>query len=218
VDAERFLRDLPALFRGFPDGEEPVDPRFAEIVEAVPGLARANNLALLNLVARCLSPGETYVEVGAFRGTSLIGAMLGNEALDFVAIDDFSRGDGGREQLERNLAGFGLDGRVTILEGDAFELLRSGALADRRIGAYYYDAAHTYEQQRDGLVLAEPYLVDGALVTVDDTDWDFVDAAVRDYLDSRPDVRSVVKIGGKDSGRPWWWEGVQVLEWRAGAA
>ncbi|PYQ83445.1 MAG: hypothetical protein DMG02_33675 [Acidobacteria bacterium] len=218
MDAERFLRDLPALFRGFPHGEEPLDPRFAEVLEIVPGLARANNLALLNLVAKCLGPGETYVEVGAFRGTSLIGAMLDNEAVDFVAIDDFSRGDGSREQLERNLARFGLAGRATILEGDAFELLRSDALVDRRVGAYYYDAGHTYEEHCDGLVLAEPYLVDGALVIVDDTDWDFVDAAVRDYLDSRPNVRSVLKVGGKDTGQPWWWEGVQVLEWRAGAA
>jgi len=28
----------------------------------------------------------------------------------------------------------------------------------------------------------------------------------------------VLKVGGKDTGQPWWWEGVQVLEWRAGAA
>jgi predicted O-methyltransferase YrrM len=218
VDADRFLRHLPALFRSFPDGEEPLDPRFAEILEAVPGLTRANNLALLNLAARCLGPGETYVEVGTFRGTSLIAAMLDNEGGDFVAIDDFSHGDGSREQLERNLAGFGLDGRAAILEGDAFELLRDGALAGRRLGAYYYDAAHTYEQQRDGLVRAEPYLVPGALLVVDDTDWDFVAAAVRDYLAARPNVRSVVEIGGKDTGRAWWWEGVRVLEWRAAAA
>jgi hypothetical protein len=46
VDVERFLRDLPLLFDDFPRSERPRDPRFAEILEAVPGLAEPNNLAL----------------------------------------------------------------------------------------------------------------------------------------------------------------------------
>ena len=212
---ESFLRGVPELFDGIPTAQTPRDARFGEVLEKVPGLARPNNLALLNLAARCVAPGETYVEVGAFRGSSLIGALLDNDGVEFVAIDDFSRSDSSREELERNLTRFGLDGRVTILEGDAFELLPGGALAGRRVGVYYYDAAHTYEQQLDGLLLAEPYLADDALLIVDDTDWDFVDAAVRDYRAQRPNVASLVRIVGKDKGQPWWWEGVEVMEWRA---
>src|ERR671938_1835840 len=188
MKGEAFLRELPELFDGFPDAERPRDERFAAVLEEVPGLAKPNNLALLNLAARCVAAGETYVEVGAFRGSSLIGALLDNDGVEFVAIDDFSHSGASRHELERNLARFGFDGRVTILQGDAFELLPGGVLAGRRVGVYYYDAAHTYEQQLDGLLLAEPYLADDALLIVADTDWDFVDAAVRDYLDSQPRV------------------------------
>jgi protein O-GlcNAc transferase len=212
---EAFLRGLPELYDGFPDAETPRDERFAAVLEEVPGLARANNLALLNLAARCVAPDETYAEVGSFRGSSLIGALLDNDAVECLAIDDFSHSGASREELERNLARFGFDGRVTIHEGDAFELLPGGVLGGRRVGVYYYDAAHTYEQQLDGLVLAEPYLADDALLIVDDTDWDFVDAAVRDYRAQRPNVTSLLRLEGKDKGRPWWWEGVEVMEWRA---
>ena len=212
---EAFLAGLPELFDGVPDAEAPRDERFAAVLEEVPGLARPNNLALLNLAARCVAPGETYVEVGAFRGSSLIGALLDNDGVEFVAIDDFSHSGASRDELERNLGRFGFEERITILEGDAFELLRGRALAGRRVGVYYYDAAHTYEQQLDGLLLAEPYLADDALLIVDDTDWDFVDAAVRDYRAQRPNVTSLVRIVGKDKGQPWWWEGVEVMEWRA---
>ena len=208
---ESFLRALPELFDGFPAAETPRDERFAAVLEEVPGLARPNNLALLNLAAGCVAPGETYVEVGAFRGSSLIGALLDNDGVEFVAIDDFSHSGASRDELERNLARFGLDGRVAILEGDAFELLPGGALGGRRVGVYYYDAAHTYEQQLDGLLLAEPYLADDALLIVDDTDWDFVAAAVADYLADQPNAASLVRIGGKDTGAPAWWEGVHVL-------
>jgi hypothetical protein len=212
--AETFLRELGRAFDGFQAAAEPSDDRFGEVLASVPGLARPNNLALLNVAARCVQPGETYVEVGAFRGSSLIGAMLGNDDVDFVAIDDFSRSGSSRDELDANLDRFGLEGRVSIIEGDAFEILRRGDLDGRSVGVYYYDAAHTYEEQLDGLLLAERYLADDALLIVDDTDWDFIDAAVRDYEARRDNVRSIVRIEGKDNGYPAWWEGVEVLAWR----
>src|SRR5919204_3883067 len=210
VRVDEFLNDLPTLWDDFPRSETPRDGRFAEVLEAVPGLARANNLALLNAAVRHLEPGESYVEVGSYRGTSLISALLGNDA-HAVAIDDFSLGDGSRERLDANLARFGLAGRPRILEGDAFALLHDGALAGTRVGVYYYDAAHGYEQQLDGLRLVEPYLAPHALLVVDDTDWDRVARATRDYLAAQPRARLLFSIRGKDGGMPWWWEGVQVF-------
>ncbi|HEY2937800.1 MAG TPA: class I SAM-dependent methyltransferase [Gaiellaceae bacterium] len=208
MDAERFTRELPELFDELPRSEHPRDRRFAPILEQVGGLARENNLALINLAASLLGPGESYVEVGSYKGLSLIAAMLGNDG-DFVAIDSFQMGDGSRELLEHNVARYSLEGH-TILEGDAFELLPR---LDRRIGAYYYDAAHDYESQLNGLRLAEPHLVSGALVIVDDTDWERVERAIDDYLAAQPRARRLLTIDGKDRGQPWWWEGMQVLVW-----
>jgi predicted O-methyltransferase YrrM len=213
VEVERFLRELPGLFDDFPGSELPRDGRFAEILEAVPGLGRANNLALLNLAARCLEPGECYVEVGTYRGTSLIAAMLGNEEHDFVALDNWSLGDGSREQLDANLGRYGLDGKPSLIEGDAHETLRSGALAGRRVGVYYYDDGHEFEQQLDGLRLIEPYLASPALVLVDDSDWERVAAAIAAYLDEAPRAEQVLGLEGVDHGRAWWWEGITAIAW-----
>ncbi len=212
MDPERFVRDLPRLFDDYPRSEHPRDRRFAPILAEVGGLACENNLALLNLAASLLNGGESYVEVGSYTGLSLIAARLGNMG-DFVGIDDFSMGDGSRDLLEANLRRYGLSG-YTILEGDAFELLRAGALGGRRVGVYYYDAAHDYESQFEALRLGEPYLVEGALVIVDDTDWKQVARAMRDYRASQPRAKLLIELAGKDRGQPWWWEGVQVLRWR----
>jgi predicted O-methyltransferase YrrM len=216
VDADRFARQLPKLFARYPRSRHPQDRRFAAILEDVGGLARENNLALLNLAASLLGPGESYVEVGSFKGLSLVAAMLGNSG-DFVGIDDFSLGGGSRRQLDANLRRYGLAG-YTILEGDAFRLLHQGALGDRAVGVYYYDAAHDYRSQLRGLRLIEPYLADDALLIVDDTDWDQVARAMRDYLAGQPRAERVVLLDGKDRGQPWWWEGVQVLRWQGAAA
>ena len=212
VDPERFLRELRRRFAKYPRSEHPKDRRFAPILADVGGLARENNLALLNLAASVLGAGESYVEVGSFKGLSLIAAMSGNTG-DFVGIDNFSLDEGNRALLEANLRRYGLAGH-TILEGDAFALLGRGALGDRRVGVYYYDAAHDYESQVRGLRLIEPYLAPAALLIVDDTDWDQVARAMCDYLAGQPRAELLVKLDGKDLGQPWWWEGVQVLRWR----
>ncbi len=196
MDVERFARDLPALFDDFPRSEHPRDRRFARVLEEVPGLARENNLALINLAAACRDSGEAYVELGTFRGTS----------------DDFSFRDASREQLEENLRRFDV-AHARIVQGDAFETLRGDALHGVRAGVWYYDAAHTYEQQRDGLVLAEPYLAERALLIVDDAEWEFVARAIADYVESEPRARRLFDIRGDDDGNSPWWCGVSVLAW-----
>ena len=175
-------------------------------------LARENNLALLNLAAACLGEGEAYVEVGVYHGASLISAMLGNEGKSFVGIDSFEFREASLEKVESNLERFGLR-RPDILVGDAFELVPAGALGDISIGVWYYDASHSYEAQLEGLRIAEPLLAPGALVVVDDTDWDDVARAMDDYVAEQPRARRIVTLDGKDRGAPQWWEGMQVLRW-----
>ena len=212
MDADRFLAELPRLFADYPRSEHPLDRRFAPIAEEVENLARENNLALLNLAARCLGPGEAYVEVGVFHGASLIAAMLGNEGKRFVGIDSFEFRDASLEKVEANLARYGLE-LPEIVVGDAFDLVPAGALEDVVIGVWYYDASHSYEAQLEGLRIAEPHLAPGALVIVDDTDWDDVDRAMDDYVASQTRARRVLTIDGKSRGAPQWWEGMQVLVW-----
>jgi len=211
VDADRFLRELPGLFDDFPRSEHPRDRRFAPVLE-VENLASENVLALLNLAAACLASDEAYVEIGVFHGASLIAAMLGNEERRFVAIDSFQLRDGSPERVEANLARFSLR-RPELLVGDAFELVRQGALEGTPVGVWYYDAAHDYDAQVEGLRMAAPFLVPGALLIVDDTDWDDVARAMDDYLAGQPSARRLLTIEGKERGCPQWWEGMQVLVW-----
>lgn len=223
MDVERFVAELPDLFDDFPRSPRPRGRRFDDVLASVPNLAEENVLALLNLAASLLSPGESYVEVGAYYGASLVAAMRANVG-DFVAIDAFTfqpsevRGRilpaASRAGLEETLRRFGAD-RATILEGDAFALLERGSLGDRRVGVYYYDGSHAYEHQLRGLRAIEPWLAQEALLVVDDHDWEQVARATRDYLADEPRARLLVEIGGADRGQPWWWEGVAVLGWRS---
>jgi protein O-GlcNAc transferase len=223
VDADHFAAELPGLFDDYPRSETPRGRRFDDVIEGIPNLATENVLALLNLAASQLGPGESYVEVGSFYGASLIGAMRDNDG-DFVAIDRFSfdvpevRGrplpKASRAGLEASLARFGA-GSASILEGDAFELIEGGALGDRRVGVYYWDGPHDYEGQLRGMRAVEPWLAHDALIVVDDYDWDAVAEATHDYVAAEPRAELLVEIGGEAVGQAWWWDGVAVVGRRA---
>jgi hypothetical protein len=71
--------------------------------------------------------------------------------------------------------------------------------------------------ERFGLPRPELLLAPGALVIVDDTDWDDVDRAMDDYLAAQPRARRILTLDGKSRGAPQWWEGMQVLVWDGGA-
>ncbi len=91
MDVERFQRELPRLFERFPESPRPRDRRFEKVLEAVPGLARENNLALLNLAAGLLGPGESYYDAAhdyesQLRGLRLVEPHLAREAL--LVVDD----------------------------------------------------------------------------------------------------------------------------------
>jgi predicted O-methyltransferase YrrM len=211
VQVERFARELPGLFEDFPSSAQPLGRRFDDVLDRLPSYASENTLALLNLAASLLEPGESYVEVGSYHGASLVAAMRGNDG-DFVGIDDFSYGGTSRRRLRRNLERFDVGG-ATILDGDAFEVLGRDTLAPRRAGVFYLDAAHDYEDQLRLLEAAEPWLAGTALVVVDDTDWEQVARAVEVYLTRQPRARRLFRIDGKAAGAPQWWHGVEVLGW-----
>jgi hypothetical protein len=211
METRAFLDALHAAFDDFPHDETPRDPTFARILDEVGGLARPNNLALLAAATTALGEGESYVEAGSFKGASLIAASSGKRG-DFVGIDDFSLREGSRELLGANLEAFGCE-HAKVLEGDVFDVLRSGALGERRVGVYYYDAAHGLEEQIAGLRLIEPYLAEEALLIVDDTDWERVAEAVDAYVASQSRAEELLRVAGKSQGAPRWWEGMRVLRW-----
>ena len=212
MDSARFLEELPRLFEDYPRSEHPRDRRFAAVAEDVENFARENNLALINLAASCLGEGEAYVEIGVFHGASLIAAMLGNEGKRFIGIESFAFRDTSLEKVEANLARYSL-AVPEIVVGDAFEVVPAGGLGETDVGVWYYDAAHAFEAQLAGLRIAEPLLVAGALVIVDDTDWDDVERAIDAYLGEQPRARRVLTLDGSTRGAPQWWEGMQVLVW-----
>ena len=224
MDTSRFAAELPGLFDDYPRSEHPRGRRFDDLVDGMPNLATENTLAVINLAASLLGPGESYVEAGTYMGASLIAAARDNPGVDLIAIDNFRFGPmvvagrqlpaANRAEFEANLERFEV--HPTLFEGDSLEVLRGGALEGRKIGVFYYDACHDYEPQVEALRLVEPYLADDALLIVDDSDWDEVARSIRDYLAEQPRAKLLVEVAGAGGNQDWWWDGMACLAWRSG--
>jgi protein O-GlcNAc transferase len=217
---ERFAARLPALFEdwGTPRAR-PRDGRFGELAASIRCLSAPGTLQLLNLAVGLLETGEIYCEVGAYRGCTLVAALSGNEPARALALEDFSMFDpdgAGRAELERNLVRFGVRRRVELLDV-AFERHFLETVAERRIGVYFYDAAHDYRSQLLGLLLAAPFLADRALVVVDDANWAAARQAAADFCACRPEARLALSLLTESVAHPSFWNGLQVIAWDRGA-
>jgi predicted O-methyltransferase YrrM len=210
VDVEAFLRDLPALFADFPRSDVPVDRSLQPVCEAVEGLSEENNLALLRLAARHLEPGECYLEAGTYRGRSLIGAALGTGAT-CIGIDNFSFADSDPEGLAHNIERFGVGDHVRVIHGDTVTALREEAIPP--VGVFFYDADHSTEATRAALEAVTGRLAEAAVIVVDDAEWEKVRAATDAFLAAHAGAELRLRIAGRAAGRPWWWDGMDVLSW-----
>jgi predicted O-methyltransferase YrrM len=222
MDIQAFQERLPALYGGDLYAAHPLDRRFRELMDDVLGMASENKLALLNLAASLLQPGEAYLEVGSFKGLSIIAAMLGNERGRFVAIESFREfgvdREDTRKELLANLERWEVRGRLTLLEDDCFRLLRQPGVLENPVGAYFYDGNHGSMAQYLALGMIEPVLADRALVIVDDASWPVVARATRRYVRGHPGFRLLFDLESERDFEPKWWCGVKVYAFDRSAA
>jgi predicted O-methyltransferase YrrM len=186
-------------------------------VASVEGFSTAAELAVLNLAARSLPPGEAYLEVGTFKGRSLCGAALDAPTCSLYGIENFMEfgmaGVDARTVLLANLATHADGTDLHLLEGDAFRLLRTGVI-DRPVGVYFYDGVHTGEAHHLALALVEPLLADEAVVLIDDASWPMVARTTRRFVDSRPGWSVLRTFDAPTNDDPAWANGLMVLEFR----
>ncbi|HVN64600.1 MAG TPA: class I SAM-dependent methyltransferase [Candidatus Binataceae bacterium] len=196
----------------------PADRTLANILTEIPAMATENKLKLLNCAAAALDPGEVYVEVGCYKGASIVGAATGNPGSRIFACDNFSQFDGAAEALRSTLEARTALGQVTFHDADFREFFQSAPWRPAKIGAYFYDGGHSFSDQYDGVALAIPYLAADAIVIVDDTNKREARAADAMIARAVPGFEQILDLRTPGNHSPTWWNGIQVFRYRGGRA
>jgi hypothetical protein len=113
-------------------------------------------------------PDPRYLEIGAWQGSTLCSALFQNE-ITTTCIDNWSEFDGPFDKFLSNLAKFKGESRVTFIEKDYREV------DFHHLGlfnVFLFDGPHTYEDQFDAVMLADPALAPCFVLIVDDWNWE----------------------------------------------
>jgi predicted O-methyltransferase YrrM len=164
--------------------------------------------------------GKTYLEIGVFRGASLVSASHNNDC-KCIGVDNFSQfnDDGSNESMARER--IGKYQNAEIIKDDCWEALTNFISNGLEVDTYFYDGAHDYDSQLRGLEVALPLLSDESYIIVDDINWEEVRRANDDFCQKHGYRSLFRKIGTytpkepdtiyTDTRHPLWWNGIEIL-------
>jgi hypothetical protein len=194
------------------------DLRGAQHLVAVEGMSSAKVCVLLNRLVAGMDHGEHYLEIGTWKGRTLLSAAHGNAGRWCFGCDKF--------RVWGRHTGWGHDARRALLANVAryrggaatlrfYDMPSRRLFAERRVprpvGVYFYDGGHGYHDTREGLRCAGPLLADRATVLVDDWNDPVVRRATFDGIaDAGLDVLWHRHLPG-DHDENTFWNGVGVF-------
>lgn len=202
-------------------GEE----EFSAIRVLCPGLSSAKLGKILNYASRLMGEREIYLEIGTFTGYSLISASHQNSTAHFVGIDNFSIAGISTDAVQRqwvkdrlrvNLEHWSHPKR-RVIDGDFRDVtLEEGT----KIGVFYIDGKHTYDEVIENFKWGDKYLADEALIVIDDITIPGVGEGIRDWVKEHPEYDEFFRMhthhGVKDIDHwnPTFWNGLSMVSFK----
>ena len=179
-------------------------------------MSTENICFLINDLVRMFAKNGTYLEVGTYKGGSLLSAALFNQSIRCIGIDNFSQFNedlNTENTFRKNLANFKNPKNIEFYNGNYKTVIKEIFLKEPnlKINVYFYDGDHSYKNQITGLNLMLPYFAEKCLIFVDDINWKRVEKANKDFIRQNPDFKSVFKIKTKGNCSKNWWNGIEIL-------
>lgn len=171
-------------------------------------------------------PTACYLEIGVFKGLTLLSVANAVPAMPCYGIDNFAFFDPRRENLdlvEAHRNNLGLN-NVTLINQDYEDAMQSlnSRLSGRKIAVLFIDGPHDYRSQLMCLLMAIPHLHHDAVIVVDDSNYQHVRQANRDFLTTHSEFKLLfdaytrchpANMSGEEyaKARDGWWNGVNII-------
>jgi len=124
----------------------------------------------------------SYLEIGTWKGSTLISALYKNTPAYHIAIDNFTQFTGPRLEFHKNTRRLlDYDNRANFLDADCFAInpLDFGI---KDINTYFYDGEHSYDSQYKAIAHYYNSLAKEFILIVDDYNWEEVQRGTMDAL------------------------------------
>lgn len=173
-----------------------------------------------------LKPETCYVEVGVFKGLTLLSVAKEIGDIKAYGIDNFAYFDKENKNfniVKERISKLNLS-NVEIINKDYEDALENlqNEIGEKKVGVYFIDGPHDYRSQLMCLALIKPYLAEDAIIIVDDCNYRHVRQANRDFLKTHPEFKlafqSYTKIhplnlseNERKNHIKGWWNGVNII-------
>lgn len=129
----------------------------------------------------CTLQGGAYLEIGCFKGSTLLSAIYRNQATlkDVVAIDNWVEFGGPKAAFMENVSRYATQ-PIRFFETDCFSVNLKSFFYP--INIYFYDGGHRQADQKAALTYFHPIFDDIFIVVIDDWNWSDVREGTRAAL------------------------------------
>jgi hypothetical protein len=176
-------------------------------VLSIQGMSSPKIRYLLNNL--CSQSFVNYLEIGSYKGSTLVSALYRNDVLA-IAIDNWSEFGNHHGTLQSNLRKFIPNARLSIYDTDCFQF-DIGKIREK-INVYLYDGNHSEQCQEAAFTYFNNVLDDVFIAIVDDWNWDDVRngtfSAFRKLNYSILFEQELFTRGNSDTSS--WWNGIYI--------
>lgn len=193
---------------------------------------------LLNQICGLSGFGASYLEVGSWRGSTVISATYGNQIAS-TCIDDFSQFNSAnrfcvnpliysldkqmqdmlvpecapKQELMNRIQQFAPS--IKFIEGDFHLPSTLSQISENSIDIYLYDGEYSYQNQYDGIKCLFPHMKDSFILCVDDWTMDANSEVRTGTYNALQDLKATIKYewNGYSNGNgdiENWWNGFFV--------
>jgi hypothetical protein len=175
----------------------------------IPRMSTPAIAALINRGVAAMPWSHVFVNVGVWNGFTFLSGLAGNSSKLCIGVDNFSQFGGPKDSF---LARFERlrSANHRFYDMDYKEYFQT--VHREPIGFYLYDGEHSYQNQLDGLRLAERFFGPNCYIMIDDTNDQAPRAATSDFVrSSRNEYETILDVTTCANMHPTWWNGIMVL-------
>jgi hypothetical protein len=167
---------------------------------------------LINRICKTLNANQIYLNIGVLCGYSLFAGMI-NTRNKVIGVDNFSQISISNEEelffLKYNIL---KNTSHSFFQEDYKLFLENFYNQNQKIDFYYYDAGHSYEDQRDNLLIADNILNKNSLILIDDIGRPEVTNGTLDALVKLKNYKILDEVRTVNARHPNFWNGYFLIK------
>lgn len=167
---------------------------------------------LINQICKNLSSKQLYLNIGCWKGFSLIAGMI-DTSCKVIGVDDFSQFSGPKDEFLKNFYKYKKENIHQFFEEDYKVFFKNFKKSNKKIDFYFYDGEHSYKNQYENLEIADYFLNEGAIIMIDDINFSEVENGSKDFVNKYSSKYEIIKEVKTFNNHchPSFWNGMMII-------